>query len=198
LGNGDDDDDKKKAQSDGSGGIREVVQLNPEDDAPTVTAFTPTTTIPAPTATAPAPTATSGRQVVQKADPPHVIVAERPKTPNVVVNAPAPQVIREITSGEAPVQTQRKGNETIVKAETSSGVFTLNIGADKTLILKDKEVVGEFPTSEIIRAVGQITDGKTEREVKRGGEFEDLLKNPWFFVAIALALIAFARRNKRE
>jgi hypothetical protein len=198
LGGGDDDDDKKKAQSDSSGGIEEMVQLNPENNEPTATAFAPTTTTPALTATASEPTVTSGGQVIQKADSPRVTVAKRPKAPNVVVNVPEPQVIREITSGEAPVQTRRKGNETVVKAETSSGVFTLNIGADKTLILKDKEVVGEFPTSEIIRAVGQITDGKTEREVKRSGQFEDLLKNPWFFVAIALALTAFTRRNKRE
>jgi hypothetical protein len=191
LGGGDDDDDEKKAQSDSSGGIEEVVQLNPEQGAPPATAFVPT----APTS---APTTTSDGRAVQKVDPPRVTVTEQPKTPNVVVSVPAPQVIREITSGEAPVQTQRKGNETIVKAGTSDGVFTLNIGADKTLILRNNEVVGEFPTAEIIRAVGQIKDGRTEKEMKRSGEFDDLLKNPWFFVAIALALIAFTRRNKRE
>ena len=118
--------------------------------------------------------------------------------PEVIVNVPPAQVVREITSGEAPVQTRRKDNETVVKAGTSDGVFTLNIGADKTLILKDKEVVGEFPTSEIIRAVGQMADGKTEKEIKRSGEFDDLLKNPWFLVAIALALVAFTRRGGRE
>jgi hypothetical protein len=213
LGGGDNDDDKKKAESDSSGGIEEVVQLNPEKNEPTTTTSALTATASEPTimsggqviqkADSPRVTVaeqpvTSGGQVIQKADSPRVTVAEQPKAPNIVVNVPAPQVIREITSGEAPVQTRRKGNETVVKAETSSGVFTLNIGADKTLILKDKEVVGEFPTSEIIRAVGQITDGKTEREVKRSGQFEDLLKNPWFFVAIALALTAFTRRNKRE
>jgi len=190
LGGGDDDDDKKKAQSDGDGGTVDVIPLQSEDAASTTTATAPTTT-------AAATTTTAAGQTAPKADSPPVTVVER-KRPEVVVNVPAPQVIREITSGEAPVQTRRKENETVVKAGTSDGVFTLNIGADKTLILKDKEAVGEFPTSEIIRAVGQMADGKTEKEIKRSGEFDDLLKNPWFLVAIALALVAFTRRGGRE
>jgi hypothetical protein len=189
LGGGDDDDDKKKAQS---GGTVEVVQLNSEEDTPTAITPIPTTTTPAPTTASPAPTA-------QKTDTPPVTVTERTQTePKIVVNVPPAKVVQEITSGEAPVQTRRKDNETVVKAGTSDGVFTLNIGADKTLILKDKDVVGEFPTSEIIRAVGQMADGKTEKEIRRSGEFDDLLKNPWFLVAIALALVAFTRRGGRE
>jgi len=191
LGGGDDDDDKMKAQSDG-GGTVDVVPLQSEAAAPTTTATAPTTTTSA-------STTTSGGQTAQKADTPPVTITERTqKEPKIVVNVPPAKVVQEITSGEAPVQTRRKDNETVVKAGTSDGVFTLNIGADKTLILKDKEAVGEFPTSEIIRAVGQMADGKTEKEIKRSGEFDDLLKNPWFLVAIALALVAFTRRSGRE
>jgi len=192
LGGGDDDDDKKKAQSGGGSGTVDVVPLdggaspplpNPETKAEDDKQQAP----------APARDKADGPQT----DKPIVTVTERGK-PKIVVNVPPAQVVREITSGEAPVQTRRKDNETVVKAGTSDGVFTLNIGADKTLILKDKEVVGEFPTSEIIRAVGQMADGKTEKEIRRSGEFDDLLKNPWFLVAIALALVAFTRRGGRE
>jgi hypothetical protein len=190
LGGGDDDDDKKKVQSDSGGGTVDVVPLQSGDAAPTTTAAAPTTV-------AAAPTTAGGQETEPKTSSPPVTVTERQR-PEVIVNVPPAQVVREITSGEAPVQTRRKGSETVVKAGTSSGVFTLNIGADKTLILKDKEVVGEFPTSEIIRAVGQMADGKTEKEIRRSGEFDDLLKNPWFLVAIALALIAFTRRGGRE
>jgi len=192
LGGGEDDDDKKKAQYESGGTeplqvqVRETIQLRPannnqdetESEKKPAGGSNPVKSEPNPA----------------RGEPPSVTVTERP----VVVNVPAPQVIREITSGEAPVQTRRKENETVVKAGTSDGVFTLNIGADKTLILKDKDVVGEFPTSEIIRAVGQMADGKTEKEIKRSGEFDDLLKNPWFLVAIALALVAFTRRGGRE
>jgi hypothetical protein len=187
LGGGDDDDDKKQAQSDDTNGLIETITLKGE--------AAPITEGGAGGGQNP----TGGGQAVQKPDPPTVTVTEKtPTESKIVVNVPAPQVIREITSGEAPVQTRRKENETVVKAGTSGGVFTLNIGADKTLILKDKEVVGEFPTSEIIRAVEQMADGKTEKEIKRSGEFDDLLKNPWFLVAIALALVAFTRRGRRE
>jgi len=182
LGGGDDDDDKIKAQFEGGGGTTETIVLGGG---------------PAPASGGPAPA--SGGPAPASGGSPSVTVTEQTQTdPKIVVNVPAPQVIREITSGEAPVQTRRKENETVVKAGTSDGVFTLNIGADKTLILKDKEVVGDFPTSEIIRAVGQMADGKTEKEIKRSGEFDDLLKNPWFLVAIALALVAFTRRGGRE
>jgi hypothetical protein len=195
LGGGDDDDDKKKAQSD-SGGIREEVVLNSAGGGES-----PIRGGPAPAGGGessigggPAP-AGGGESSIRGGPAP---AGGGSTAPNIVVSVPAPQVIREITSGEAPVQTRRKDNETVVKAGTSDGVFTLNIGADKTLILKDKEVVGEFPTSEIIRAVGQMADGKTEKEIRRSGEFDDLLKNPWFLVAIALALVAFTRRGGRE
>ncbi len=189
LGGGDDDDEKKK-QVEGGGGAVDVVPLESGTEAPPITTTAPTTTTTTPTTTTTAPT-------TPVTNAPAVTVTER-QQPNIVFNVPPPQVIREITSGEAPVETRRKGNETVVKAGTSDGVFTLNIGPDKTLILKDKEVVGEFPTSDIIRAVGQMADGKTEREIKRSGEFDDLLKNPWFFVAIALALIAFTQRRRSE
>jgi hypothetical protein len=193
LGGGDDDDDKKKGMQPEDGGgtgplgtkLRETVELKSPSSEYT-------------DAKGKAKPADGGSTAPTTGQPP-VTVTERTQTePKVVVSVPAPQVIREITSGEAPVQTRRKDNETVVKAGTSDGVFTLNIGADKTLILKDKEVVGEFPTSEIIRAVGQMADGKTEKEIRRSGEFDDLLKNPWFLVAIALALVAFTRRSGRE
>jgi len=191
LGGGDDDDDKKKAQSDGEGTI-DVVPLGGGDSPPLPN---PETKAEDDKQQAPAPV--RNKADGSQTDKPIVTVTERGK-PEIVVNVPPAQVVREITSGEAPVQTRRKDNETVVKAGTSDGVFTLNIGADKTLILKDKDVVGEFPTSEIIRAVGQMADGKTEKEIKRSGEFDDLLKNPWFLVAIALALVAFTRRGGRE
>jgi len=199
LGGGDDDDDKKKAQSENGGGtgplgtqVREVIQLKPANNNQDGTESEKRSVNGK-------QNSAEGGPNPAKGEPLSVTVTERTQTqPNIVVNVPAPQVIREITSGEAPVQTRRKDNETVVKAGTSDGVFTLNIGADKTLILKDKDVVGEFPTSEIIRAVGQMADGKTEKEIKRSGEFDDLLKNPWFLVAIALALVAFTRRVGRE
>ena len=199
LGGGDDDDDKKKAQSENGGGtgplgtqVREVIQLKPANNNQDGTESEKRSVNGK-------QNSAEGGPNPAKGEPPSVTVTERTQTqPNIVVNVPAPQVIREITSGEAPVQTRRKDNETVVKAGTSDGVFTLNIGADKTLILKDKDVVGEFPTSEIIRAVGQMADGKTEKEIRRSGEFDDLLKNPWFLVAIALALVAFTRRGGRE
>ena len=175
-----------KAQSD-DGGTVDVVPLTPPKSEPKPEEGGESSTGGGPAPAGGGPTAPAAGQ-------PPVTVTERP----VVVNVPAPKVIREITSGEAPVQTRRKENETVVKAGTSDGVFTLNIDADKTRILKDKDVVGEFPTSEIIRAVGQMADGKTEKEIKRSGEFDDLLKNPWFLVAIALALVAFTRRGGRE
>jgi hypothetical protein len=195
LGGGDDDDDKKKAQSD-SGGIREEVVLNSAGggESPIRGGPAPAGGGESPIRGGPAP-AGGGESSIRGGPAP---AGGGSTAPNIVVSVPAPQVIREITSGEAPVQTRRKDNETVVKAGTSDGVFTLNIGADKTLILKDKEVVGEFPTSEIIRAVGQMADGKTEKEIRRSGEFDDLLKNPWFLVAIALALVAFTRRGGRE
>jgi len=188
LGGGGDDDDKKQ-------GLQfEEVPLNPKSDEQSPAGGGPAPAGGGESPTTGGPTPPGGGPTAPTAGQPPVTVTERP----VVVNVPAPQVIREITSGEAPVQTRRKDNETVVKAGTSGGVFTLNIGADKTLILKDKEVVGEFPTSEIIRAVGQMADGKSEKEIKRSGEFDDLLKNPWFLVAIALALVAFTRRGGRE
>jgi len=196
LGGGDDDDDKKKAQSD-SGGIREEVPLNSADGEPAPTGSEPAPAGGGESPTSGGPAPANAGPTAPTTDQPRVTVTERQR-PEVVVNVPPAQVVREITSGEAPVQTRRKNNETVVKAGTSNGVFTLNIGADKTLILKDKEVVGEFPTSEIIRAVGQMADGKTEKEIRRSGEFDDLLKNPWFLVAIALALVAFTRRGGRE
>ena len=194
LGGGDDDDDKMKAQSESGGGIREEVLLSSAGggESPAGGGAAPAGGGESPTGGELAPA--GGGPTAPAAGQPPVTVTERP----VVVNVPAPKVIREITSGEAPVQTRRKENETVVKAGTSDGVFTLNIDADKTRILKDKDVVGEFPTSEIIRAVGQMADGKTEKEIKRSGEFDDLLKNPWFLVAIALALVAFTRRGGRE
>jgi len=196
LGGGDDDDDKNKLPPNSADGteplgtqVREEIVLNPAN---------------AKEETAKNKQEEESKQKSEGGEPPlaagsqpPVTVTERPRQ-EIVVNVPPAKVIREITSGEAPVQTSRKGNETVVKAGTSDGVFTLNIGADKTLILKGKEVVGEFPTSDIIRAVGQMADGKTEKEIKRSGEFDDLLKNPWFLVAIALALVAFTRRGGRE
>ena len=188
LGGGDDDDDKKQ-------GLQfEEVPLNPKSDEPSPAGGGPSPAGGGESPIGGGPAPPGGGPTAPTAGQPPVTVTER----SVVVNVPAPQVLREITSGEAPVQTRRKDNETVVKAGTSDGVFTLNIGADKTLILKDKDVVGEFPTSEIIRAVGQMADGKTEKEIRRSGEFDDLLKNPWFLVAIALALVAFTRRGGRE
>jgi hypothetical protein len=193
LGGGDDDDDKKKVQSGGDNGMTETIVLPSKEENELVPEGGGIVS-----RGGGLPSEGSG-SVSGGGGRPAVAVAERKQEKSsVAVNAPPIQLVREITSGEVPVQTQRKGNETVVKAETSNGVFTLNIGVDKTLILKDKEVVGEFPTSEIIRAVGQMKDGKTEKEIRRSGEFDDLLKNPWFFVAIALALIAFTRRSRRE
>ena len=89
----------------------------------------------------------------------------------------------------------REKDGTQVRAETSGGVYGINIGTIDTLILRDDKVVGKVPTADVIAAVEQLRAGKTERELKKSGMFDELFKSPWFFVALALALVAFTRRR---
>jgi len=71
----------------------------------------------------------------------------------------------------------------------------LNITPARTQLVVDGRPQAEFPTAAVMDAVARAREGDTTRQAKNNTMWGDLMKNPWFFVALALAAYAFTRRR---
>jgi len=83
----------------------------------------------------------------------------------------------------------------VVRGRVGNQDARLEITPTRTRLIVDDQPRGEFSTLALMDAAQRVQDGDTLRQARNNNLWGDLLKNPWFFVALALAVYAFTRRR---
>ena len=90
---------------------------------------------------------------------------------------------------------RRDNNGQVIHGRVGNQEARLEITPTRTRLVVDDQPRGEFSTLALMDAAQRVQDGDTLRQARNNNLWGDLLKNPWFFVALALAVYAFTRRR---
>ena len=94
-----------------------------------------------------------------------------------------------------PTDVRVEDNGRVVRGRVGNQDAQLEITPTRTRLVVDNQPRGEFSTLALMDAAQRVQEGDTLRQARNNNLWGDLLKNPWFFVALALAVYAFTRRR---
>jgi len=80
-------------------------------------------------------------------------------------------------------------------ADTPQGQLQFRLDPKRSQVLVDGKVVGEFDTFTLFDALQRIQEGESLKKIERKDPFGELIRNPWFIIAVLTALIAFSRKR---
>jgi hypothetical protein len=94
-----------------------------------------------------------------------------------------------------PTDVRVEDNGRVIRGRVGNQNAQLEITPTRTRLIVDDQPRGEFSTLALMDAAQRVQEGNTLRQARNNNLWGDLLKNPWFFVALALAVYAFTRRR---